>query len=68
MGLKSILKVVGRLTGVLPRLDSGEPVAGRRTRLAAAVAALIGALLAWGGIPEPVAQAAAGVFTVLAAP
>ena len=68
MGLKSILKVAGRLTGVLGRLDSGAPVTNRRARLAASAAALIAALLIWGGIPEPVAHAAAEFLEALATP
>ena len=68
MGLRSILAAAGRVTGVLSRYDSGEPVTGRRARLVASAAALIGALMIWGGIPQPVAQAAAEFIEVLAGP
>ena len=71
MGLGVILKAasaVGRLSGVIGSTDTGQPVTARKTRLVASVTALVAALLAWGGIPEPVSLAAVELVQVLANP
>tara|TARA_R110000765_G_scaffold67804_2_gene130944 strand:- start:274 stop:516 length:243 start_codon:yes stop_codon:yes gene_type:complete len=62
------LKAAGALTGVLGTKASGQPVKARKSRMAASVAALLVALLSWGGIPEPVAVALSDVAVELALP
>ena len=69
MGFLTIAKIAlrgaGALTGVLGTNTQGKPVKGRKSRLAASVAALLVALLSWAGVPEPVATALADVAVEL---
>lgn len=63
--LAPLAKTVGRVTGVLGKSEIGIPIKGRKTRLVASVTALLVALGAWAGLPEPVAAALADVAVEL---
>jgi|TARA_Y100000034_G_scaffold82664_1_gene99026 hypothetical protein len=64
MSLMKIVRGAGRLAGVVARTETGAPVANRKARLIASLAALVIALAAWAGLPADVADALGDLVSV----
>jgi hypothetical protein len=62
---KKAVKGAGALSGLSKTKPDGRLVESRQIRLITSVAVLVGALLAWAGIPEDVATALTDVAVEL---